>query len=148
MMQPGAISLMRPNAGRDPSAQRRVQGSTRSSLALVIVSLVALASGCASLMDTPAQGLARDRWTMCHARVTGAELNTVMRDGRISFWYNGTGDGRSMLDCLRDAARRGLICPSRSPSFDRAEAEEAVAAVARCRRCVEHRSPRLFRASL
>ena len=101
---------MRPKPGKDPSASR-VRGSTRDSLTLAIVGLVALASGCAYLMDTPAQELARDRWTMCHARVSGAELDTVMRDGRISFWYNGAGDGRSMLDCLRDVARKGPDLP-------------------------------------
>ena len=102
---------MRPNAGKNPSAPRRVRRSTRDSLTLAIVGVVLLASGCAYLMDTPAQELARDRWTMCHAQVSGTELDTVMPDGRISFWYNGAGDGRSMVDCLRDAARTGRDLP-------------------------------------
>src|SRR5262245_3762137 len=80
-------------------------------MVLVLGSLPSLASGCAYLKDTPAQELARNRWTVCHGKVTGTELNTVMRDGRISFWYDGAGEDRSMMECLRSAARTGPDLP-------------------------------------
>src|SRR5262249_49297908 len=78
---------------------------------MILGALASLASGCAYLKDTPAQELARSRWTECHAKVTGTELNTVMRDGRISFWYDGAGEGRSMMQCLHSAAQTGADLP-------------------------------------
>ena len=87
------------------------QWSTGASLVRGMVGSLALAAGCVSLVDTPAQELARNRWTVCHARVTGTELNTVQRDGRISFWYSGAGESQTMLECLREAAKMGPDLP-------------------------------------
>ncbi len=87
------------------------QWSTRASLVGAMVGSLALAAGCASLVDTSAQELARSRWTVCHARVTGTELDTVQRDGRISFWYSGAGESQTMLECLREAAKMGPDLP-------------------------------------
>src|SRR5262245_41271310 len=77
----------------------------------MVAGVLFLVSGCSALMDTPAQELARSRWTACHAKITGAELNTVQPDGRITFWYNGAGDGQSMLACLHAAAPTGRDLP-------------------------------------
>ena len=80
-----------------------------------IVTIIALAlaggGGCASFVDTPAQDLARSRWSTCHRDVTGAELKSVQPDGRISFWNSGTSDARSMLECLDQAAKTGPSLP-------------------------------------
>ena len=81
-----------------------------TSVAIITISVIG-GGGCASLADTPAQDLARSRWTTCHQDVTGAELKSVQPDGRISFWYSGTSDARSMLECLQQAAKTGPSLP-------------------------------------
>jgi len=43
--------------------------------------------------------------------VTNAELKRVQPDGRITFWYGGTSDERSMLECLQQAAKNGPSLP-------------------------------------
>jgi len=73
--------------------------------------LIVACGGCASLGDTPAQDLALSRWTSCHQSVNGAELKRVQPDGRITFWYSGTSEGRSMVDCLQQAAKNGPSLP-------------------------------------
>ena len=80
-------------------------------LTIVVAALSIASGGCASLADTPAQELARSRWTTCHQGVTNAELKRVQPDGRITFWYGGTSDERSMLECLQQAAKNGPSLP-------------------------------------
>lgn len=70
-----------------------------------------LASGCASLGNTPEQELAWSRWTACQSRVSGTELNSVQVDGRISFWFDTGGDRQGALDCLRQVAKEGPALP-------------------------------------
>lgn len=70
-----------------------------------------LASGCASLGNTPEQELAWSRWTVCQSRVAGTELNGVQVDGRISFSYDTGGDRQGALDCLRQVAKEGPVLP-------------------------------------
>src|SRR5262245_38923110 len=81
----------------------------------IVVVLLGVCGGCASLADTPAQELALSRWTTCHQSVTGAELKRVQPDGRITFWYSGTSAGRSMLECLQQAAKNGPNQPGPMP---------------------------------
>jgi len=84
---------------------------TKVTIGAVVLSLSAACGGCASLADTPAQELALSRWTTCHQTASGAELKRVQPDGRITFWYSGTSDGRSMLECLQQAAKNGPSLP-------------------------------------
>jgi len=81
----------------------------RTTIVVVVVSV--LCGACASLVDTPAQELAMSRWATCHQSVNGAELKRVQPDGRIIFWYSGTSDGRSMVECLQQAAKSGPSLP-------------------------------------
>jgi len=82
-----------------------------TSLIGALVGFLSVLSGCSLLTDTPAQETAWSRWTVCHTKVGGTELNSVQRDGRITFWYSGAGDGESMLECLRAAAKTGPALP-------------------------------------
>ena len=84
---------------------------TKATIGAVVLSLSVASGGCASLSDTPAQELALNRWTTCHRSASGTELKRVQPDGRITFWYNGTSDGRSMLECLQQAAKNGPSLP-------------------------------------
>ena len=81
-------------------------------LALVVATLAVLpvcATGCASLANTPEQDVALSRWRDC--RTNGTELNRVLLDGRISFWYEGGGLRLDTLDCLSRAAKAGPVLP-------------------------------------
>jgi len=75
------------------------------------VGLGLLASGCASLSNTPAQDLAWSRWTTCHPRAAGTEITTVQPDGRISFWYADGAERQAMHDCLVQLAKEGPVLP-------------------------------------
>jgi hypothetical protein len=77
----------------------------------VIAALGLLTAACASLQNTPAQDLAWSRWSACRAQVTGVDIRIVELDGRISFWYNGTGDRQEMLACLERAGKGGPALP-------------------------------------
>ena len=83
---------------------------------MVTALLMLMAAGCASLANTPAQDLARNRWNVCRARVSGIEMRSVRTDGRIAFWYEANVDRIAMLDCLRLAANdgSGLLPPPAS----------------------------------
>jgi hypothetical protein len=82
-------------------------------LSLILTAAVCLfAAGCGSLANTPEQDLARQRWAACSPQATGAQLNAVQVDGRISFWYNTGGDRQAALDCLHKAAKNGPMLPA------------------------------------
>jgi hypothetical protein len=84
----------------------------RATTALVITTVLSLlANGCASLVNTPAQDVAWNRWRICQTQATGTEIRNVQLDGRIVFWYYGPRDRQVMLDCLRRAANTGLALP-------------------------------------
>ena len=84
----------------------------RATTALVITTVLSLlANGCASLVNTPAQNVAWNRWRICQTQATGTEIRNVQPDGRIVFWYYGPRDRQVMLDCLRRAATTGLALP-------------------------------------
>jgi hypothetical protein len=85
----------------------------RAAMSLVLTTgvLLVLMPGCATLANTPAQDLARSRWTACRTQVTDTELQRVQPDGRISFWYSGPGDEQAMRECLRRTAKGGPVLP-------------------------------------
>ena len=84
----------------------------RATTALIINTVLSLlANGCASLVNTPAQDVAWNRWRTCQTEATGTEIRNVQLDGRIVFWYFGPGDRQAMLDCLRRAASMGPALP-------------------------------------
>jgi len=89
---------------------RRHQRRAMTALVIVATALSLLATGCAALVNTPAQDAAWDRWRICQTQATGTEIRTVQLDGRILFWYYGPGDRQAMLDCLR-RANMGLVLP-------------------------------------
>ena len=99
-------------AGEFNMTIRALRHQPRATTALVIATaaLSLLANGCASLVNTPAQDVAWNRWKICHTQATGTEIRTVQSDGRIVFWYYGPGDRQAMLDCLR-RANTGLVLP-------------------------------------
>ena len=71
----------------------------------------ALSMSCARAVNTSAQEVAWSRWNSCHQEVPGTDLGSIQADGRISYWYNGAGDGQSMLACLHQAAKAGPLLP-------------------------------------
>ena len=85
----------------------------RATTALVIATtaLSLLVNGCASLVNTPAQNVAWNRWRICQTQATGTEIRNVQPDGRIVFWYFGPGDRQDMLECLGRAANTGPALP-------------------------------------
>ena len=83
-------------------------------LASTAIILASLMADCAALKNTPAQDEAWSRWAACRSQVTGSDIRSVQLDGRITFWPNGTGDGRSMLDCLARAGKNGPALPEAS----------------------------------
>jgi|KBSSwiStaDraftv2_1062776.scaffolds.fasta_scaffold12745_5 hypothetical protein len=89
----------------------RHQRRARTALVITATALLLLANGCASLVNTPAQDVAWNRWRTCQTEATGTEIRTVQLDGRIVFWYFGPGDRQAMLDCLRRAASTGPALP-------------------------------------
>jgi len=83
-----------------------------SKLGLVVAALAVLpvcATGCASLANTPEQDAALSRWKACETIDT--QLNRVLLDGRIFFWYEGGGSRQETLDCLSRAAKGGPVLP-------------------------------------
>jgi hypothetical protein len=91
------------------SPLRRRRASMSRGLTAGVLSL--LVSSCASLANTPAQDLAWSRWSACSTQVTGAQFRRVQTDGRIYFWYNGSGDAGAMLECLKRASKDGPPLP-------------------------------------
>ena len=83
----------------------------RATTVIAIAALLLLANGCASLVNTPAQDVAWNRWRICQTQATGTEIRNVQLDGRIVFWYYGPGDRQAMLDCLRRASNTGPALP-------------------------------------
>ena len=73
--------------------------------------VVFLMVACSTVKNTPAQDEAWSRWTACRSQVPDAEIRNVQLDGRISFWANGTFEGRSMVDCLARAGANGPALP-------------------------------------
>ena len=89
----------------------RQQRRATTALVMATTALSLLANGCASLVNTPAQDVAWNRWRICQTQATGTEIRNVQLDGRIVFWYYGPGDRQVMLDCLRRAANTRTPCP-------------------------------------
>jgi hypothetical protein len=89
----------------------RHQRRATTALVIATTALSLLANGCASLVNTPAQDVAWNRWRICQTQATGTEIKNVQLDGRIVFWYYGPGDRQVMLDCLRRAGNTGLALP-------------------------------------
>ena len=89
----------------------RHQRRATTTLVIATAALSLLANGCTSLVNTPAQDVAWNRWRICQTQAAGTEIRIVQLDGRIVFWYYGPGDRQAMLDCLRRAASTGLALP-------------------------------------
>ncbi len=89
----------------------RHQRRATTALVMATTALSLLANGCASLVNTPAQDTAWNRWRICQTEVPGTEIKNVQLDGRIVFWYFGPGDRQAMLDCLRRAGSAGPALP-------------------------------------
>ena len=86
--------------------------SSRAAAMVATVGICAVvSSSCARAVNTPAQEVAWRRWSACRQEVPGADLGSIQADGRISFWYNGAGEGQSMLACLHRAAEAGPLLP-------------------------------------
>jgi outer membrane biogenesis lipoprotein LolB len=79
--------------------------------ALTSIVVAFLMVACSTVKNTPAQDEAWSRWTACRSQVPGVEIRNVQLDGRISFWANGSFQGRSMLDCLARAGTNGQALP-------------------------------------
>ena len=63
-------------AGEFNMTIRALRHQPRATTALVIATaaLSLLANGCASLVNTPAQDVAWNRWKICHTQATGTEI--------------------------------------------------------------------------
>ena len=77
----------------------------------VLVSLLALATGCEYFRDTPEQELANRRWRPCAEGLRDIKLDRVDTDGRIRFTYVALNERDRMLACLEAAGRDGPRLP-------------------------------------
>lgn len=87
----------------------------------VLAALLLLAStGCASMQDTLAQGLARERWEVCKSADPEIGLFEIRPDGQIWFTHGGSVSLAAAQQCLRRAAdeqaRRGVTSAPRVAS--------------------------------
>jgi hypothetical protein len=92
----------------------RHQRRARTALVIATTALLLLANGCASLVNTPAQDVAWNRWRTCQTEATGTEIRTVQLDGRIVFWYFGPGDRQPCLIACGGRRARGRRSPNPS----------------------------------
>jgi hypothetical protein len=86
--------------GYDPRRLRAVLASCGWALVL---------GGCATLVNTPQQDLAYERWAKCKSPFVLLEWVEV--DGRITFRYNSASAQQEVLQCFTAANRTGPPLP-------------------------------------
>jgi hypothetical protein len=77
----------------------------------VLLTVLLLMAGCASLANTEAQHIAEQRWRACQGQAPFVLLLSIDTDGRIRFRHAVPTDRVAMLQCLSDANQTGPRLP-------------------------------------